>query len=245
MIRSARNKPFRVPPRSRLHPNYTTVNRLFLVRHGENLANITKEFSHKILDYNLTEKGHLQAKQTTEYFQTIKIDAVYSSPLKRAIQTAEYIAKSKRLKTEILENFREVNIGDLELTQQDNRWEIYFSVTSEWFSGNKNVRFPNGENYHILFERFWGGLMQVTENMSDKNIIIVGHSGIFTAGIIELCSIQNKQEFADRLHHNCSISEILLKSDGKNYEAQLLRWGDHSHLSGDAAEFINGLPDKK
>jgi broad specificity phosphatase PhoE len=41
---------------------------LYLVRHGENLANITKEFSYRAVDYPLTPKGILQAEQTAEYF---------------------------------------------------------------------------------------------------------------------------------------------------------------------------------
>jgi broad specificity phosphatase PhoE len=64
------------------------MNRLYLVRHGENRANLTKEFSSRLVDYPLTAKGVLQAQQTADYFQQRAgaggIDAVYSSPLKRS-----------------------------------------------------------------------------------------------------------------------------------------------------------------
>ena len=77
---------------------------LFLVRHGENVANITKEFSHRLVDYDLTDKGRLQASQTADYFRSlsknVSIDAMYSSPLKRAMQTADIVSEvwGKRLK---------------------------------------------------------------------------------------------------------------------------------------------------
>ena len=60
------------------------MNTLYLIRHGENPANITKEFSHRLVDYSLTPKGVLQAQQTGEYFKNKQIDAIYCSPLKRA-----------------------------------------------------------------------------------------------------------------------------------------------------------------
>jgi len=68
------------------------MNKIFFMRHGENIANITKEFSYKNVDYSLTEKGILQAKQTAEYFLNKEINFIYSSPLKRAYETAKVIS---------------------------------------------------------------------------------------------------------------------------------------------------------
>ena len=64
---------------------HTRANTIYLVRHGENLANITKEFSHRLVDYSLTPKGIIQAEQTAAYFRDFHIDEIYSSPLKRAV----------------------------------------------------------------------------------------------------------------------------------------------------------------
>ena len=47
------------------------TNTIYLVRHGENTANITKEFSYKLVDYSLTAKGVQQAEQTAEYFKAV------------------------------------------------------------------------------------------------------------------------------------------------------------------------------
>ena len=62
------------------------MNTIYLVRHGENRANLTKEFSYKVVDYSLTPKGALQAQQTAQFFQDKQIHEVYTSPLKRAPQ---------------------------------------------------------------------------------------------------------------------------------------------------------------
>src|SRR5689334_15064805 len=90
------------------------MNSLYLVRHGENWANITREFSHKKVDYSLTPKGILQAQQTAELFKSKQIDEIYASPLKRARETAEIIAQALGLDVVVVEHFREVNVGALE-----------------------------------------------------------------------------------------------------------------------------------
>ena len=78
------------------------MNRLYLVRHGENPANLTKEFSYRRVDYGLTPKGVLQARQTAEFFKGKAVHAVYSSPLKRAAETAGIIAAELELRVEII-----------------------------------------------------------------------------------------------------------------------------------------------
>ena len=72
-----------------------TKNTLYLVRHGENPANVRREFSYKILDYSLNERGVRQAEQTAAYFSNgdVKVDVIFSSPLKRAMETAQIIGQ--------------------------------------------------------------------------------------------------------------------------------------------------------
>ncbi len=82
------------------------MNTIYLIRHGENKANLTREFSCKKVDYPLTPKGIIQAQQTAEYFRDKHIDEIYASPLKRARETAEIIAEALGLKVVVMEQFR-------------------------------------------------------------------------------------------------------------------------------------------
>ena len=223
------------------------MNRLFLVRHGENVANITKEFSHRLVDYDLTDKGRLQASQTAEYFRdtlNMPIDAIYSSPLKRAMQTADYISSVVGVPYEVLENFREINVGDLEKqppTQES--WDTYFRVSDAWYDRRMNVPFPGGETYQSLYHRFISGLKQATANRSDQNIIVVAHAGIFTFGIMELFAVEDRKAFDAQPNRNCSVTEILLGDDLSPIE--LVRWADGSHLSGEAAKIVASYPSRE
>jgi probable phosphoglycerate mutase len=219
------------------------VRTLYLVRHGENRANITKEFSHRLVDYELTERGRLQAIQTAEYFRTIPVDRIFSSPLKRAVETAAYISQAKGLKPEIVEGFRELNVGELERRAPDREsWGVYFKVTSDWYAGRMDSRFPGGEDYRELLDRFYGALREALADEAAKDIVVVGHGGIFTAGVLELCSIREREEFASRENGNCSISELRVPEGRGPLRAELVSWAYCGHLSGEAAKLTASLP---
>ena len=210
---------------------------LLFVRHGENLANLTKEFSYKKVDYDLTEKGFLQAEQTAISLQNTKIDKIISSPLKRAIQTAERISDIAGVKIEINEQLREINVGILEDTKPSKQnWKIYENVISDWNTGNLDSRFPGGESGKELRARFKKAIESLLEDKFDR-VIVVGHAGIFINGIIDICELQKPMEFYSKDYHNCSISKIEVEKIGVDTKFTLTAWGDIRHLTGEAAEF--------
>ena len=218
--------------------------RIYLVRHGENVANITKEFSHRLVDYDLTDKGRLQASQTADYFRSlsknVSIGAIYSSPLKRAMQTADAISAAVGVPYTVVEDFREINVGDLEKhPPTDESWDTYFRVSDAWYNRRMEVPFPGGEDYDSLYGRFIRGL-QLVIGSGAENIIIVGHAGIFTFGIMELFHIDDRHAFDAIPNCNCSVTEILLDDEAKPIE--LVRWADGSHLSGEAAKIVASYP---
>lgn len=210
---------------------------IILVRHGENLANITKEFSHKKVDYELTEKGILQSRQTSEALRNLKIDRIISSPLKRAIQTAEQISNSIGLTVEIDECFREINVGILEDEKPTKEnWDIYSKIVSDWYTGNLETRFPGGESGKELRARFKKGIEKLV-NEKTTRVVIVGHAGIFINGIMGFCGLNKPIEFYSENYHNCSISTVKVQKQKTKFEFLLKTWGQINHLSGKAAEF--------
>ena len=225
------------------------MTRLYLVRHGENVANITKEFSHRLVDYDLTDKGRMQASQTADYFRSLSknvsikndsIGAIYSSPLKRAMQTADAISAAVGVPYTVVEDFREINVGDLEKhPPTDESWDTYFRVSDAWYNRRMDVPFPGGEDYNSLYGRFVRGLRSVIGSGAE-NIIIVGHAGIFTFGIMELFAVDDRHGFDAIPNCNCSVTEILL--DDEAMPIELVRWADGSHLSGEAAKIVASYP---
>jgi probable phosphoglycerate mutase len=220
-----------------------TANRLYLLRHGENPANLSKEFSNRQVDHPLTEKGVLQAEQTAEYFAAHGLDAVYSSPLKRAAQTATIIASRLSLDVTIMEAFREIDVGLLEgrpATTAD--WTFHAQMMHAWFDGQHEAAFPQGENYDDLWARMNDGLLAVTTGRSHQKILVVGHGGIMSITLKDLCPDLDVDWLRETLWDNCAFSEIELIRQDDRLRGQLLSWNQHDHLHGEAAELVPGVP---
>jgi len=217
------------------------MNTLYLIRHGENPANITKEFSHRLVDYSLTPKGVLQAQQTGAYFKSRQIDAIYCSPLKRAIETAEIIGQAISVQPVIFEEFREVNVGALEaLGGSPENWATHDSIIRAWFEGQPDRTFPEGENYHMLLERMRAGVQRILHEQDGKKSIIVGHGGIFTFTLKDICREVDLAMLIASYGHNCSITEIEMHTVDGQIDGVLKRWAAYDHLSGEAAAFVTG-----
>ena len=216
-------------------------NTIYLVRHGENPANITHEFSYKKVDYSLTPKGILQAQQTGEYFKGRHIHEIYASPLKRAKETAEIITQPLHLPVTTMEQFREINVGDLEgMPPTKENWRLHDRIVEAWSEGRHDVSFPGGEDYNSLLSRLRDGLLTVTTNKTGKHIVIVGHGGIFTRTIQGICPDVDVQAVSRHPNNNCSITEIELTTSGTSVIGVLERWASYSHLYGEAANLVPG-----
>jgi broad specificity phosphatase PhoE len=219
---------------------------LYLIRHGENLANLTKEFSHRHVDYSLTPKGVLQSEQTAQFLQDKGITAVYSSPLKRAYETAQHLADLLGLEVIVLEQFRELNVGDLEgQPPTPAAWIAHNEVLRAWRRGELDVAFPGGENFYAVWERVSDGFRQVIEEHPDGAVAIFAHGGVFATTVKALCPEIDLAEVLRQENHNCSITEIDAElREGKLY-GQLVYWAACDHLTGEAADFVPGSPPKE
>lgn len=218
------------------------MNTIYLVRHGENKANLTKEFSYRKVDYPLTPKGVIQAQQTAAYFPDKAIHAIYTSPLKRAQETAQMIAQVVGVEPIIKEEFREINVGTLEgQPPTQELWTIHNNVIKEWFKGNLETAFPDGENFLQVIARMRAGLTQVMQEQPDKNVVIVGHGGIFSASIAEICADFDRSLFTKKEYHNCAITTFELHTIDGKMVGSIKEWASHTHMRDEAAELVSGF----
>lgn len=227
-------------------------NRLFLVRHAENQANIHKVFSSRKVDHSLTAKGVKQARQTADYFAELGLigkrwhkQVVFSSPLKRAIETSEIMASKLELGIDIVENLREIEVGALEDSPGSaSDWSSYRRVIRDWFDGRHDSRFPGGESYNELWARTRDGLLAITGEADDSWILIVGHGGLFTVTMKDICPQIDVKWLRSALVDNCGITIIDLKRKDGDLQGRLVEWNSHDHLSGEAADLVPGVPDE-
>jgi 2,3-bisphosphoglycerate-dependent phosphoglycerate mutase len=219
---------------------------LYLIRHGENLANLTKEFSYLKVDYSLTPKGKLQAEQTARTLQDRGIAAVYSSPLRRAYETAEQLAMLLGQDVVVMEQFRELNVGELEgQPPTPEAWLAHNGVLRAWRHGELDTAFPGGENFWAVWRRVSDGYRQVVAAHPHAAVAIFAHGGVFATTIKALCPEVDLVELLRQENHNCSITEVDVELQGDALHGQLQQWAACTHLSGEAAELVSGTPPRE
>ncbi len=219
------------------------MNRVYFVRHGEGQDNVARQFSHKKLDRPLTDRGRLQASQTAEYLAGRHIDQMFCSPMKRAHETAQIIANRLDKELTILEEFREVNVGDLDGQDfNNNTWGIYHDITSEWYAGNSCVSFPGGEDYLTVWSRMQCGLKKVLESHSNRNLVIVGHGGIFISTLKDLCPGLEMSWIQNVDYYNCAITELEIEMAQGGLKGRIVDWANYHHMSGDASTQTTAIP---
>jgi len=219
------------------------LNRIYWVRHGENWANLTKEFSCRKIDYSLTPRGQLQARQTGAYLAGQGIQAVYSSPLKRAVQTAEQIAGPLGLPVQILEDLRELNVGTLEdELPTPQAWALHDSILHEWIRGETARSLPGGEDYATLWARIARAFRTAADGQDGRRIVMVAHGGNLFCTLHDLCPGEDVRRLRANEHPNCGITQFDLRLEGERPLASVLSWASAAHLSGEAARLTYGQP---
>jgi probable phosphoglycerate mutase len=219
------------------------MNRLYWVRHGESEVNLTREFSCRLVDPPLTTKGVLQAQQTAEYLAGREIAVIYSSPLKRAVETARGIGDRIGLPVAPLEFFREIDVGELERRPPTpENWAIFLGIVDAWKHGNYHVAFPGGEDYITMLGRMKAGFNYLVATHPNQPVLVVGHGGSFSATIQSWCTDAAKAD--GKPVDNCSITEIEMERAGDEVRGILVQWASIRHLQGQAAQVVSGLPDE-
>lgn len=219
------------------------MNRIYFVRHGEGLDNVARQFSYKKVDRSLTERGRLQASQTAEYLTGLHIDEIFCSPMKRAHETAQIIARRLNKEITVLDEFREVDVGDLDGQDfNDGTWSLYHHITSEWYAGNLYVSYPGGEDYVTLWARMRRGWEKVLRDCSNSDFLIVGHGGIFISTLKDLCPGLEIHWLQNVEYYNCAITELAIEIVDGRLRGSVVDWANYHHMSGEANTKISAIP---
>jgi broad specificity phosphatase PhoE len=193
--------------------NQTNNLTLFLLRHGESVANVTHTFASKKLDLPLTDFGTQQVNQITEPMKNIGFDIIYTSPLLRAQQTAEIIGKSCGLNSIVVESLREIDVGELDgkcIEEVDCR-KIYDEVISKWDKGQNDISFKQGESLNMVGQRIEDFLKMLDDKKDDK-ILIVAH-GLLFMGFIWLFCNNHGPKFESGRINRCHYSVLEKRSE--------------------------------
>jgi broad specificity phosphatase PhoE len=199
---------------------------LHLVRHGETDWNVERRCQ-GFSDTPLNKTGREQAEAAGASLSTIKIDAVYSSPLKRAYATAEAIAKHHDVEIETADGLRELNQGQFEGLAISDLAEKHSDFLQQWFLDPADLRIPDGESMRDLQERAWAALEEIVDKHDDGNIVVVAHN---LCNLSLLCRIMNL-DLADFRRIRQDVTAInVVEFGGRWPHPVVLRLNDTCHL---------------
>ena len=156
--------------------------KLYFVRHGESEANLLHEFSNRGFKHGLTDRGRQQTTILAQKLKGASVTKLFSSPLLRAVQTAEILANELGVPYEITDALREYDCGILEGKSDPASWDIYMTVWHDWTQhGHWERRIEQGESFLDIKERcvpFIASLIRGHQHSPDI-IVLVGHGGIY------------------------------------------------------------------
>ncbi len=149
---------------------------LFVVRHGSTVWNRETRYQGQ-KDISLSEEGKEQAAKISIRFQQEPVQGIYTSPLKRALHTADMIAKPHGMEVGILPGMKEIGFGDWEGKPYSIVQQEYAETLRHWIEDPVQNPIPNGECLKDLKRRVKSALDEILARHSTGKVILVGHSG--------------------------------------------------------------------
>jgi len=148
--------------------------RFILIRHGETEWNRDDRFRGRS-DVPLNESGIAQARKIQERLAHLKIDAVYTSPLPRAIQTAEPLARSHNIEIRQTADLLDIDYGVWEGMAREDIQTKYPDLYNTWIKTPGKVKFPGGESVRQVRLRVEKLLEHLGEDHLGETVALVSH----------------------------------------------------------------------
>lgn len=173
------------------------IKNIYIFRHGETDWNNIGRLQGRS-DVELNKNGVLQAKKIFNYIQNVKFDRIYTSPLKRAIRTADIVANDLNIKNIIIDNnLIECNFGDGNGILKENIDSLFgYNFMNNWSSNKvefENLSFPNGETKRDVRQRIFSFIINlIINNKNIDDFLLSSHGFVIKQLIIASCSDNHK-----------------------------------------------------
>jgi alpha-ribazole phosphatase len=198
--------------------------RLHLIRHGQTDWNLNRRFQGQS-DVPLNETGTDQARKLARRLAQTQLDAIYSSDLTRALQTAEEIARHHKLNVAADSRLREQSFGEWEgLTFAEMR-DAAPEALAAWRADPSRNSPPRGETLNQLAARIQSALEEIKTRHKDRRVALVSHGGVLTT-LTCLALGVDLSRYWQFSFSSASLSEIAFYDEG----AIVNLLNDTSHL---------------
>jgi broad specificity phosphatase PhoE len=163
---------------------------IYLVRHGQTAWNREEVFRGRA-DVPLNEVGRKEALLTGQCLRGVRADSVYSSPLSRAVETAEAIARSQDKEVLISDDLIDIDFGRWQGASHEVVKERYEGLYRQWVDTPHLVRFPGGESLEDVRERALRVIHEVKTEHTDETLVMVSHRVVNKTMLCGLLGLDN------------------------------------------------------
>lgn len=205
------------------------MGRIFLVRHGQTVSNRERVLQGPRLDSPLSEAGKEQARRVGQALAAAGIEALYTSPLRRARDTAAAVADVRargRLAVQVVPELYEMDYGRfVGRTYEDVQAEMD-QVLDAWRLGFVDQSFPGGESALLAQHRIRPFAQRLRGQAEAESVAVVAHGRINRVLLATLtgAGLQRLEEFPQA---NAAITELEVGGAG----ARVVRLNDTRHLA--------------
>ncbi|MFH0847835.1 MAG: histidine phosphatase family protein [Chloroflexota bacterium] len=183
---------------------------IILVRHGETDWNREDVFRGRT-DIPLNQTGVRQAKRVAIYLAKRKLDAVLSSPLKRAFATAELVAQPHKLAVEKNADLIDFNYGEWQGLSHDQVKEMYGELYQDWLDHPEQVTMPGGENLDDVRVRALWVIQQAVRRFPKGVVVFVSHEVVGKVIVYTLLGLDHSYFWNIHLD-NCGVTTFLAEA---------------------------------
>lgn len=199
--------------------------KIFLIRHGQTDYNKNSKLQGRI-DIELNRTGLNQSEILGKRLSTYGLTKIYTSDLKRAVQTAKVIEKHTGADVCSTPLLREIDMGDWQGLNWDQIKQNYPKYYADWSQYTTDMPYPGGECGKSVIKRFQTLISQI--ELSDyDNLVMVTHSGLIKTVVSSLLCMPVEKRFFITVE-NCSIS--VLSFDRELDRLRVLRLNDSAHF---------------
>ena len=201
------------------------MTRIVLVRHGETEWNKVERFRGRA-DMPLNATGISQAELTASRIERIwKVTAVYTSPLSRAMRTAQAIAGRFALKVQSHAGLIDVDYGRWQGLSPEEARRQWPELLAAWYRAPHTVRIPGGEDLDTLRARCAAAVGDIAALHPGETVVVVGHTVVNRVILLVALGLSNERFWRLR-QDTCALNEI--ETDGGEYT--LVSMNDTCHL---------------
>ncbi len=202
------------------------MTKIIIVRHGESETNKLGILVGQG-DFALTDLGLAQAEQTADALADEQIDAVYSSDLTRAMQTATPHATRRGLDVIPIKDLRETHCGDWESRPfadlQQNEPEQYFGGFRNNFM---TFAFPGGETVPESGERFLQAVTRIAKENKGKTVLVASHGGVIRVFWAMICG-EELATASDKIPFPTNAAYSVAYFDGERFVPHIYSCDGH------------------